>query len=68
MNTLRWTALLLLAVVGAIHPYYGAHVAGGYGTIYGQAYSTWYYVMGLIYLVGALIATTVRHTLNSRTT
>jgi hypothetical protein len=55
MNTLRWTAVLLLVVVGAIHLYYGAYQAGSFGMIYGQAYSTWYYVMGLIYLVGAAL-------------
>ena len=33
MNTLRWTAVLLLVVVGAIHLYYGAYQAGGFGVI-----------------------------------
>jgi hypothetical protein len=53
VNTLKSTAVLLTFVVGIIHLYYGYAVAGSFGNIYSLPYSDWYYLMGVIYLVGA---------------
>jgi peptidoglycan/LPS O-acetylase OafA/YrhL len=53
MKTLRWTAVVLLLAIGAIHEYYGAFVANSYGNVYGYSHSMWFYMMGLIYCMGA---------------
>ncbi len=55
MSALRWTAVLLLVVPGIIHIYYGAVDATTFGNIYGLSYTNWFYIMGLIYFVGAAI-------------
>ena len=44
-----------MVVTGAIHLYYGAVEATGFGNIYGLSYTNWFYIMGLIYFIGAAL-------------
>lgn len=69
-SSLRWLAVALLLATGVIHVVYGAYYlegtssTGGYGNTVssgGGSFSTIFYIMGAVYLVGAvLLAINVR--------